>query len=491
MYKLLSKILDILVISIFVFFVTGLLNLLYCTFIEESSPDYNDYFKKPNENNVVKSSRYDYSLIAESITKDCITDYDKIKAIYLWLCNNIEYDTSYKIYHADECFDNKKGVCNAYSELFYYMAKSIGIDSEIVVGYTKDENGELKQPGHAWVFAYTRKNHGILLDPTWGAGYVSKDGKFIKNENSLHWFNVDPKWMILSHIPKDEKYQLLNRPVRVELFKSFQKIDELYLDYGLSVDRAYEAVIHNSLSLPDFFSSAIGHIEIVDIPQKHTLSIGDVYTFSIKVLDPNTEFSIINDNIWVKKDEWNSLGNGIYSIEFMPRNEGEVMLSIYNNTENLWHSFVKYNINEPSELNWRNVERVYSLSVPEAKNVKNLHPDNWDAIGISPQIMLNIIRKDNIKELPDLFVSKGQKLKVGVIPMNKYLNSSRMYSFDFYPKSGINWALINNDKWYKDWDINIDSMYTMKISPEQGKLGLYVQFEKNASYWCVLQYIVN
>lgn len=409
----------------------------------------------------------------------------------MWLCNNIEYDTSYKIYHADECFDNKKGVCNAYSELFYYMANSIGIDSEIVSGYTRDENGEIQQPGHAWVFAYTRKNHGILLDPTWGAGSTSKDGKFIKRENPLHWYNVDPKWMILSHFPKDEQYQLLDKPVSVELFKSFQKIDESYLDYGLSVDRAYEAIIHKSLSLPKFFSSAIGHIEIIDIPQKSTLSIGDVYTFSIRLLNPNTDFTIINDNIWVKKDEWNSLGKGAYSIEFMPRNEGEVSLSIYNNNDNQWYNFVKYNINEPSELNWQNVERVYPLSVPEAKNIKNLQPDNWETIGVGPQKMLNVIRKDNIKELPDLFVSKGQKLKIESIPMNKHLNSSRMYSFEFYPKSGVNWALINNDQWYTNWDKNKDGMHTMKISPDQGKLGLYVQFEDNASYWCVLQYIVN
>ena len=124
-------------------------------------------------------THYDYTNLSRSITKGCKTDYDKVRAIYKWMCDNIEYDTSYKIYDADNCFDNRKGVCQAYCNLFYNMAKSIGIKVEIISGISKDSYGNIGSTGHSWLFAYVEDNYGILLDPTWGAGSVS-NGKFVK-----------------------------------------------------------------------------------------------------------------------------------------------------------------------------------------------------------------------------------------------------------------------------------------------------------------------
>ena len=98
------------------------------------------YYKKPKSANSLSllKTHYDYTNVARSITKGCKTDYDKVRAIYKWMCDNIEYDTSYKIHDADNCFDNRKGVCQAYCNLFYYMAKSIGIKVEIISGILKD-----------------------------------------------------------------------------------------------------------------------------------------------------------------------------------------------------------------------------------------------------------------------------------------------------------------------------------------------------------------
>ena len=80
----------------------------------------------------VSPSRYDYSPAARQITEGCTDKYDQVKAIYRWLCANISYDTSYTIYTADECWDNQRGVCQAYCELFYRLAEPLGIDVHVI-----------------------------------------------------------------------------------------------------------------------------------------------------------------------------------------------------------------------------------------------------------------------------------------------------------------------------------------------------------------------
>ena len=135
----------------------------YCVYyfpITSNEEEYVDYYKEPIEENdtiayvipspkkevddyrkehidsidmYVHDSHYDYSEVAKSITATCEDDYQKIRAIYKWICDNIAYDTSYSIYSADNCWDAKKGVCQAYCELFYQIAKAANVKAEIVV----------------------------------------------------------------------------------------------------------------------------------------------------------------------------------------------------------------------------------------------------------------------------------------------------------------------------------------------------------------------
>ena len=65
---------------------------------------YNDTFcvkvYEEKENPYVLKSRRDYTIKVKSITKGCRNDYERICAIYKWMCDNIQYDTSYEIYDA-------------------------------------------------------------------------------------------------------------------------------------------------------------------------------------------------------------------------------------------------------------------------------------------------------------------------------------------------------------------------------------------------------
>jgi transglutaminase/protease-like cytokinesis protein 3 len=154
-----------------------------------------------------------------SIIGNASTIENKAKAIYDWICDNIVYDTTKQIFDAETCWKTGRGVCQAYSELFCYMAESVGLVVDIIVGKTQNPEGEILESKHAWVFVYTHAYDGIFIDPTWGAGFV--DGsRFVKSDDNSPWFNVSPYWMIFSHFPDKEYWAKLDIKITEDQFKN-------------------------------------------------------------------------------------------------------------------------------------------------------------------------------------------------------------------------------------------------------------------------------
>lgn len=464
---------------------------IYSQFFDNND-EFVDYYKEPIDEKEmhIHDSHYDYSEVAKSITVGCNNNYRKIRAIYQWICENIEYDTSYSIHTADSCYDEKKGVCQAYCELFYQIAKAAGVSVEVVSGKSKDQNGEIGKDGHAWLFAYTRENHGILMDPTWGAGSVD-DGKFSRTENCWRWFNVHPEWMILSHFPENDSYQLVSNPLTMEEFISLVPVNSLWIEYGMDAHLLYKKIRNRELDMPKFYGRGEGRFEIVDIPLRHSLRVGEYYTFRIK-MSSDDDFAIINNNVYTKSEDWTDEGEKEYSIKYMVRDVNSVSLCIKRKTESLWNNLIDYRVESPTIMDWKNVEEHYPLCVPDVKDVKNLQADIWEQAGIDGYQMLRLIRENGIRELPILYSGKGQKLKILSIPMTKLLITGETYTFRFIPESGKKWAIINGEKWYNDWGITDNGVYSMTIMPTSiGELKLSVQFEENGPYWSCLGYEVN
>lgn len=307
---------------------------------------YIDYYKEPigEDGFYCSPTHYNYTDVAEYITSGCEDDYQRIRAIYQWLCENIEYDTSYSIYTADSCYDAKKGVCQAYSELFYQLAKAVGVKAEIISGKSKKHDGSVSSSGHAWIFAYTRENHGILLDPTWGAGYVdTSKSLFTRRENCWVWFNVNPEWMILSHFPDDDSYQLIKTPMSYEEFLSLIPISDLWIEYGLEVHKLYKKIRGKELIMPIFYGSGEGMLDIIDMPLRDVLRIGDTYTFRIRK-KTTRDFAIHNNMGFVKLEKWKAEGDSVYSINYVVSEAGNLTLSIQGETDNMWHNLIEYQV---------------------------------------------------------------------------------------------------------------------------------------------------
>ncbi len=166
---------------------------------------------------------------------------DTIQAVYDWVTDNIKYDVAklkdlekgvnfykkgkykntkeYKADLLEKVIKRKKGVCDDYTLLFDAIVRDLGYTSHIVDGVTKNKKGKVsKSIGHSWN-AVKVNGEWKLYDPTWGAGYVKDNKKFVKKYFE-QWYDVNPEIMKDRHLPYDPIWQLSENPIT---YKEFEK----------------------------------------------------------------------------------------------------------------------------------------------------------------------------------------------------------------------------------------------------------------------------
>lgn len=172
--------------------------------------------------------------LAEQIGLDFSNDFERVRAIYTWLGNNIIYDLSERAKHHFEYstkseFENKekkydrklasraisqgKAVCEGYSILFTAICEKLNIKSEVVIGSSKTLTkhiGRRFHPDHAWNIV-TLNDEDYLIDATWGA----KKGNSGVN---YFYFLTDPELFIKKHYPNDYENALLMKKIEQEAF---------------------------------------------------------------------------------------------------------------------------------------------------------------------------------------------------------------------------------------------------------------------------------
>lgn len=118
-----------------------------------------------------------------------VTNYEKTKLIYDYICENISYDmeSTDKLKHtAYAALINKKAVCQGYALLLYRMLEECGIDSRIIYGTSQ---GEL----HGWNISELGSTY-YLLDSTWDAG-EAEYSYFLKGENNFLDHTTESKFL--------------------------------------------------------------------------------------------------------------------------------------------------------------------------------------------------------------------------------------------------------------------------------------------------------
>jgi hypothetical protein len=177
----------------------------------------------------------DLKLLVADLTKNCKSDREKARAVFVWIADNIAYDYKFinknkKIkfpkYRAGEDRNTKdaewedkylatvlyKGmaICDGYARLFKRMCNYAGLQTDIVNGYTKNnpsQIGRMGEENHAWNGIILDGSY-YFLDVTWASGGCDRDeeGKlepFVKSFDDYYWLTPTEK-LSRDHYPKNE-----------------------------------------------------------------------------------------------------------------------------------------------------------------------------------------------------------------------------------------------------------------------------------------------
>jgi len=176
--------------------------------------------------------------MANAKKKFSLSDGESAYLAYKWLGENIVYDC-YALNHGgidhseDGTYYKGKGVCSGYAMIYVTLGYALGLETEYVVGYSK---GAGFVPGvipyssdHAWNSVKIGNSY-YLVDPTWGAG--SCDGDNYKKNFRDFYFCPDPEAFIRTHLPEQQKWQLVSQPITLKEFVNMLKINEAFYENG-------------------------------------------------------------------------------------------------------------------------------------------------------------------------------------------------------------------------------------------------------------------
>ena len=122
-----------------------------------------------------------------------MTDARKVKLIYDYICENVTYDYAHLndenyllMYTAYAALLNKTAVCQGYANLFYRLAKEVGLDVRIIRGVSQGE-------AHSWNIVKLDGKY-YCLDATWDAG-MENYKYFLKGSNNFVDHNSDAEYI--------------------------------------------------------------------------------------------------------------------------------------------------------------------------------------------------------------------------------------------------------------------------------------------------------
>jgi hypothetical protein len=229
--------------------------------------------------------------LVHSLTAPYSTDLQKVRAIFSWVAEHIDYKTkktvrknpstkrtllkpidSVVVNSADEfvaetVLRNQSGVCEGYARLFKTLCDYAGIKCVLITGYARGDMNHIGTKffsNHYWNAVYV-DSAWHLIDVTWASGYFTYyGGEFVKHFDDYYFF-TSPELFINDHFPDDLEWTLLPNPPSPEEFRNSPFKQRSFVKY-------------NIIS----FAPGKGNIET---------ALGDTLRFEIQISDaePNTK----------------------------------------------------------------------------------------------------------------------------------------------------------------------------------------------------------
>jgi Transglutaminase-like superfamily len=219
-----------------------------------------------------KHSLRDLKSLADKLTIPLSTEVEKFRAIYVWVCANIEND--YKLFMmvkhqreklldrpkeitewnkktAKQVFDkllqHQKTICTGYAYLIRELATHAGLSCVIVDGYGRTAQANIGGQGianHSWNVVQLN-NKWYVCDATWSSGAIQL-GRFVKKFDDFY-FLAEPSLFVRNHYPLDTAWillrdkptlrEFLNRPLVYSSLYRY-KITQLFPEtFSVSVNK--------------------------------------------------------------------------------------------------------------------------------------------------------------------------------------------------------------------------------------------------------------
>lgn len=187
--------------------------------------------------------------LAKKLTAGYTTDLEKVRAIFSWITQNIDYQVRPRYNRpgkssgkylvedpsdtasilkplseriADLVIRRREAFCDGYSRLFKTLCDYSGIKAEVVMGYARtgiDRSGKRFKSNHTWN-AVCIDSTWHLLDATWASGFITLQGNEFMKRYDDRYFLTPPQVFIDDHYPEDLKWTLLPHPPSLREFSS-------------------------------------------------------------------------------------------------------------------------------------------------------------------------------------------------------------------------------------------------------------------------------
>lgn len=258
--------------------------------------------------------------LAKKINADFNRDIDKVRAIYRWIAENVEYDIelfrdlsehpkyafSYRTneeritkeieYHnqmADETIKTKMAICDGYSSLFLKLCELCNIEAEVITGSSFTNPNDIgvypSKADHSWN-AVRISNKWHLVDVTWAAG-SSDDYEFYPKFSDAY-FLQSPKLFAQKHYP-DDSYWLLAEVDKKDI-RNIPLFFNSYYEEDIELLSPKKGAIHfsetNNIEIKiksenDYFFYNLSYSQFLE--EAHVKSEGNIHTFNIPIDNKN------------------------------------------------------------------------------------------------------------------------------------------------------------------------------------------------------------
>jgi hypothetical protein len=250
----------------------------------------------------------DVKTLAAYLNKEATNDYERARIIFAWVARNVRYNDNG--YNAGNFGDNsvevvlksRISVCDGYARLYKALGEEMGLKVETVSGYAKGygyaPGKRFTQTNHAWN-SVLLNGSWRLVDATWGSGSAKMvNGKLKTIVNyTPYWFDVDPHAFLFSHLPKDPKWQQIEKPITLAQYERLTSVEESLFKLGIDASEVLNGLTSGKLQSVATTWNTDLPIKVESAPLHGKLQSGKPYNLSITTAE-DVELLVLNNKQW-------------------------------------------------------------------------------------------------------------------------------------------------------------------------------------------------